>query len=173
MIDKEQITGELKQANQRLFNAFERIDPNLFNLKPNEESWSVSNIGEHLILLESLVNKIVIKATRPTTKRKPCEKVKYIRSTFWDLDKKLTAMGPIVPTGQFTEKDKIIQKIKENRLFLMDFISRNDLSLTCEAYEHHLFGTLTRAEWIYYTIYHGERHLKQINRILQRLTVRN
>jgi len=172
MIVKTKIREELNRVTSELLDTLTNISPEIFFLKPDENSWSIGEITDHLIKIETLTFQVIQNARLSTTHRKPDEKIKYIRDTLMNFDKMLSAGGPILPDHQINNKDELIYKLKEIRQSLINFIPNNDLSIRCEIFEHQLFGKLTRIEWLYYVVYHSERHLNQINKVIEALVAK-
>jgi hypothetical protein len=166
---KDKIREELNRVTSELLDTLTKISPEIFFLKPEENSWSIGEITNHLIKIETLTYQVIQNARLSTTHRKPDEKIKYIRDTLLNFDKKLSAGGPILPDQHIHSKDELINNLKEIRKSLIDFIPNNDLSFRCEIFEHNLFGKLTRIEWLYYVVYHSERHLNQIKKVKETL----
>jgi uncharacterized damage-inducible protein DinB len=168
MLEKHKIINELSASTKTLINEFAGIDEELFNIKPSENVWSAGNIAEHLIILESYINKIFTGKTK-NSDRDPLKNVELIKQYLMDFDKKLNAPEPIAPQKTTIGKEYILKEFWENRNTLNKIISINDLTLVCLEFNHRLFGELTGAEWVYFIIFHTERHLYQLNKLVKRL----
>ena len=52
---------------------------------------------------------------------------------------------------------------------MIEAIKTLNLSETCTAFELPGFGEFTRAEWIYFAMYHTQRHTHQLKKIYERM----
>ncbi|NIM10550.1 MAG: hypothetical protein GTO45_01020 [Candidatus Aminicenantes bacterium] len=171
MPDKSKVIEDIKKSTDELVDYLADFPTESFNIKPGPNSWSASGTAEHLVLLETLVNQILKGKTR-TTDRNPEDKIERIKSTFLNVDKKLTAGSPILPGEKPKEKEEVIKEIKSCQQALVDIINANHLELTCLGFNHGLFGELTRIEWVYFNIYHSQRHLHQLKNIKKQVATR-
>lgn len=79
----------------------------------------------------------------------------------------MTAYGPTVPDEKPKDKSKTIEKFQDIRQKLTGWIEIQNLAGTITGFEHPLFGSLTRIEWVYFNIYLSRRHIRQISKILK------
>jgi hypothetical protein len=158
------IINDINQSTEDLIDVLSNFPLDKFNEKIGPDTWSAGDIAEHLIILENLVNQIIKGKTKPAD-RNPEQKIELIKSTFLNFDKKLCAGKPIAPTNRFKDKVDIIKKIKDCRQNLIETMKNCDPTLMCLDFAHQIFGELSRIEWVYYNIYHSERHFIQIKNI--------
>lgn len=105
------------------------------------------------------------------TDRNPTEKIEKIKFRFGDYTHKLTAGEPIKPRGEFTDKEKVLRAIVSNRSEILQLPQEGSWFDLCLGFEHAIFGYLTKIEWLYFCIFHAERHLQQMQTIEERLVV--
>lgn len=164
MINKNTLIMELESATGRLAEAFSGFPVNEFNKSVSIGSWSAGDIAEHLYIVESYINRTMTGAVRPSD-RDPVQKAQLLGTTFQDFEKKFTAGKEIYPTEVPKDRDEITQKLVNNRTTLLNTIKVHDITESCLDFIHPKFGELTRAEWIYFIIYHGDRHLQQLENV--------
>ncbi|HEX2869122.1 MAG TPA: DinB family protein [Ignavibacteriales bacterium] len=164
MIDKNTLTYDLECATARLAEAFGDFPMNEFNKSASIGTWSAGDIAEHLYITESYISRTLTGSVRPSD-RNPMQKIPLLGTTFQDFERKFTAGKEIYPTEVPKNRDEITQKLVNNRMMLLNTIKTHDLSESCLDFIHPKFGELTRAEWIYFVIYHGERHLQQLENV--------
>jgi len=134
-----------------------------FNRSPSATAWSPAQIVEHLLLLERIAMKAINGATIPTN-RAADSKVGLIKWAMEDETKRL-APGIVVPSDTTLNAQQLIQQIQQERQKIKTSIASADITEACTEFKHPVLGTLTRFEWLYFIIYHTERHRKQIERI--------
>lgn len=165
MPDVKVISSDLDASTNGLIQMLKGLPPDVFNRHPDKKSWSVADVVDHLLKLEGGINGLLL---GPTTKaeRDPEGKVLKIEEVFLDFDKKLSAGGPVKPSGVEKQKDRLIAQISESRENLAKIVGEKDLKLIYTGFRHPIFGLLSGIEWVYFAIYHSQRHLHQIKKIL-------
>ncbi|MCU7495357.1 MAG: DinB family protein [Ignavibacteria bacterium] len=158
------IIMDLESSTGRLAEAFMGFPVNEFNRSISTDTWSAGDIAEHLYIVESFIGKMITGATRPSN-RDPLQKATLVGTTFNDFEKKFTAAREISPTQNPKDRDEISSKLINNRTLLVNLLKTHDLTVSCLDFIHPKFGELTRAEWIYFIIYHGDRHLHQLENV--------
>lgn len=164
MINKNTLIMDLEGATERLAEAIGDFPVNEFNKSASIGTWSAGDIAEHLYIVESFIGRIMTGAVRPSD-RDPMQKAQLLGTTFKDFERKFTAGKEIYPTEVPKNRDEITQKLVNNRTTLVNTIKTHDLTESCLDFIHPKFGELTRAEWIYFIIYHGDRHLQQLENV--------
>lgn len=143
-----------------------------FNQKPDENSWSAAEVVEHLFRSEFGTSRLLTGKTKAVPDRDSDEMLSKIKDVVANRKAKLKASGPILPTGKEKSKDELIGKFHQNREKVKQVMMGLDLEELCLAYEHPIFGHLTRREWLEFNIMHTQRHMAQIveiQKVLSRL----
>jgi hypothetical protein len=168
MIEKEEIARDIQQSAKRLIEAITNFPEDTFNVKPAPGLWSAGEVAEHLIIIGRGQSRILAKPARPTTERSPIEKLEEMKPIAYDFTNKIVASDPVLPTGSPIARTDAIQQVKDNTTAILERVADEDLTLMTPI-TNRLFGELTRVEWIYFAIYHSERHVKQMERIKEAL----
>ena len=166
MFDTEIVSEDLRQSTSELIKVLDAIPSGVINLSPGEKSWSVGQVIDHLLKLEFGVGNVLGGPTN-VAKRDPGEKVEKIKEVFLNFDKKLSAGGPVKPSDEQFDKQALKERIAESRKKLDKIVLENNMDLIYTGFKHPLFGTLSGEEWVYFNIYHTQRHLQQIQRIVE------
>lgn len=165
MIDKQKLLEELRDSTQQFVEALQKVQENSFADKPNEKTWSVAEVAEHVNIVEALSIPLMLGEVQITEGRAIDAKIELIKSGFLDFERKYSAWGPIIPRGEITNKKQLIEQFEAIRQKMNDIIEKEDLSLTVSGFAHPLFGTMTRLEWVYFNMIHSERHIQQVERL--------
>ena len=158
MLSKEELLHQLEASNTELLTTLAAVPPQNFNRGP-EGKWSPGSIAEHLLILETLVNRILLKAH--PTERAPDLKVEPIKAGLRDQGRKLEAPAFIHPTGKEINQQEVIAALAAQRKVLKEILEQHDITETADE-KHPVIGSMTRLEWTLFNIYHAERHLGQI-----------
>jgi len=153
--------------NTRLFlDILDTVPPEKLQLTNEQTAWCIMDLAEHVLIYEQQVVKALQGAAEPVKDRAPDSKVNDISHSFFDFEKRLTVTGdPDTLEGGYTNVADFSKTFRQNREDIKAILHKEPIDWLCKALEHPIFGFMTRMEWVYYLIYHTERHLQQINRI--------
>ena len=166
MKDIQDVIRDLSASTTQFLAALADFPDALFNMHPTNGGWAASGVAEHILILEGLINKVIEGPVEMPEGRKPDEKIALIKEAFQNEKTKLSAPSIIAPKRENWNKEEVINSIRETRKNMTSSIAFNDLAPVCLAHIHHVFGSLSRLEWVYFCIYHAERHQSQLQRIL-------
>lgn len=163
-----QLSAELLAATDEMMERLARFTPESADQKPGDGEWSAAEVGEHLLILETVANKVVRGETIDST-RVPDAKMAIIKMAMTDLQTKRTAPDAVRPSGKAGNLTSIKAGLQKQRELLLEAIETTDLSRACVAFKHPALGTLTVMEWIYFITLHSRRHVAQLDRICERV----
>lgn len=161
----EKISSELNSTKTELLGSISAFPDKDFNIAPSENSWSAAQTAEHIFKSLSGVLELLHAPPVPTT-RDPGEKVGSIRDLFLDFTIKMQSPEFVLPGGEPIAKDSIYAKLEQTLQEISDTLMTTNLTLTNTGFELPGFGPFTRVEWIWFGIYHTQRHTRQIKNIL-------
>jgi hypothetical protein len=158
---------ELEQNTQAVEQRILSLNETEFHFSPSPEKWSPSEVLAHLSILEGFINQVVIGETEIGTRASE-EMVPLIHSTFLNREGKMVAPEVITPKpGIRKSQEEMLNKFRRNRNHLIELLQEHDPTLLCKNFKHHFFGELTRIEWGYFVLYHGQRHLQQMEALIR------
>lgn len=166
--------SEIYDANDRvrtrLKETVSRLNDEQLNFLPGDGKWTITNIVEHISLVESgitrIFGKILAEAQAKGEKSDGTAKISdaFLQKASQGL--KLQAPERVHPTGtvtiaeSFVKMDETRQKLEELRP-LFETVECSDFK-----FPHPYFGDLTAHEWLALLGGHEARHTKQIEAIL-------
>ncbi len=168
MTPTEETLSEIHKNTDAVLKEFLEFDGDSFFLKPSAQEWSAAEVGEHLVLVGKHVLKALIGSALPTN-RGFDEKLALLRPAMANQDQKFEAPAIAIPQSIHQNRHDIVDELKSVRQEITKLVPGMDLSLTCMDAKHPRVGNLTRYEWIYFDIYHAERHLHQLRTVAQKL----
>jgi uncharacterized damage-inducible protein DinB len=152
--------------NTRLFlDILDTIPPEKLQQTNEQTAWSIMDCAEHMLISEQAVAKTLRGKAEPVKDRAPNSKVQDISHSFMDFDKRLQVTGEPDTLEGYDNTADFSKAFRQNREDLKAILEKEPLDWVCKDMEHPIFGFMTRIEWVYYLIYHTERHMQQINRI--------
>lgn len=161
----QQIQRNLAASTTALLLVLQELPADNFNTRPAPDHWSAAEIVEHIIILEELIARVM---TGPAAQagRDPEEKIGEIQAVFMDNSRPLSAPEAIAPSGAHSEGITAGVRLQVGRQRLVEILHTHDPAGLCTSFAHRLFGELTRVEWAYFAIWHAERHLRQLQKLL-------
>lgn len=163
------IAQQLEENTDAFITLIKNFPDQFFNSKPTTEDWSAAEIAEHMIRSEFGLSRLFDGETKEQLEYDPLEMRNNIKTTLLNRKTKVLAPEIIQPTTGEKTKDDLISKFKTIRDNLLTNIKTMDNQAICLKYPHPLFGYLTRADWVYSSIYHCQRHIMQVNDILTQI----
>lgn len=163
-MDKNTLLSELDASSQQLLQHLSFFSADDFNQKLSDLEWSAAQIAEHLLLLEMVAIKVIAGKTIPTN-RPPDQKCGVIKGSMEDMGTKYKAPEVIWPSSEPKDPQTMIAQFQVQRDQLKKMIAATDITEACMSFKHTSLGTLTRLEWVYFAIYHTQRHLQQMLRL--------
>lgn len=163
------LKNKLKENTDLLIETVTEVPDSKFNIQPEEGSWSVAQVVEHLYRSEFGIPKLFQGETQKDIDRAPDAYIEQMRKQFLESDRKMKASGIILPREGESSKEELISKFELNRTKISELIGKLDPDELCLSFKHPIFGYLTRQEWAHFNIIHTQRHLGQIQRILSQL----
>lgn len=162
------ISIEIEKTTNELIELISSTNAELFNGIPFEGSWTVAQVGEHLLksygLIEALENGPV-----KQTERLPGKEIDHVRKIFLDFNAKYKSAETLLPTNGPIEREKLLNGLQKRILQIKEVIQTKDLAETCIGIPFKGIGELTRMEWLHVILFHTQRHIHQIKNILTSL----
>lgn len=168
-ISKQALASQAKRTGADILNILASFNEEQFNTQPSYGGWTAGQVAEHL-LLSGGVAEAINGHTRPTTDRQPDAHCAMIAGIFLDFSTKLQSPDFILPSGGYHDKTDHIDKTKLVWERIGEGIDALDLSVTCTDFEMPTVGHLTRLEWLWFYVWHTQRHLCQLNNIRAAVT---
>ena len=161
------LVNELEATKTTLIEAISSIEEDKFNTIPFKDSWTAAQVCEHL--LKAISTSVLFGDTKPTD-REAGEKIQQTADLFLNMGIKMTSPDFILPSGDAHTKAGILGDIKAVFERLLQAVKTLDLSATCTSFEIPGFGECTRLEFVYFFMFHTQRHINQLKNISMVLT---
>ncbi|MDB4926526.1 DinB family protein [Mucilaginibacter sp.] len=160
------VLTELQDTKAELELAISSISDDQFNTIPFKDSWTPGQVSDHI--LKAVGVGVLYGNTKPTARNRD-EKVAETAKLFLNMDIKMKSPDFILPSNAPQNKQEILSKIDDTFSRLIEAAKTLDLSLTCLAFEVPGFGEFTRSEFIWFYIFHAQRHIYQLKNIAKAL----
>ncbi|MGZ8558570.1 MAG: DinB family protein [Chitinophagaceae bacterium] len=160
------ILNEMDETAYKLLHTISSFPQENYNTIPFEDSWTAGQVSEHILKSVSGVVEMLYAPAKPTV-RQPNEKAEAIKAMFLNFSIKMKSPEFVLPGNSPIEKNKISTALKDTMANIIEAITTQNISETCTVFELPGFGEFTRAEWIYFAMYHTQRHTHQLKNIYE------
>ncbi len=164
-----EISKEFKNTSTELTQLLSSLTQEQLNAVPFEHSWTAAQLGEHLRKSYGVAE--LLYGPVKATERDPAEKVKRIKDALLNFDNKMISPYFIVPEIKEYDKNTLINSLKESVNKITTAAQTLNPEEICTAFALPGLGEMTRIEWLYFIIYHTQRHVHQLKNISQKLNL--
>lgn len=161
---KNALAEQAKQTGSAFLDTLASFSDEQFNTQPAYGGWTAGQVAQHMILSGG-VAQVITGKTAPTTDGQSDAHCPMIAGIFLDFSTKLQSPDFIIPAGGYHDKQDHLDKLGVIWDKIGEDIARLDLSFTCLDFEFPTVGPLTRLEWLWFYVWHTQRHLRQVNNI--------
>jgi hypothetical protein len=158
-----EVQTALKQTMNDLMSALSAMDEAELNQQPASGGWSAGQTAVHLLKAYGVVETLN-GGTKPPDR--PIDRaVEQSKAMMLNFDIKMKSPESIVPPAEPVQKTALLASLQKRIDQLIEIAATKDLSLTCTDFAIPGFGEFTRLEWIWFNIFHTQRHIRQIKSI--------
>ncbi|QNK56792.1 DinB family protein [Paenibacillus sp. PAMC21692] len=164
-MDFQQIIEKLEETRTELLVILASMNGNQINKQKDLESWSISQVCQHLYITEELYVVAIRKGLKSKEDsfiaNKPVERL-------LDRSNKLEAPEIAKPSNEVLEYQVIIEKLNNSRQKLHELLSTIEDSsvLSRRHFVHPVFKEMLLIEWLESLFIHEQRHIQQIKEII-------
>ncbi|MEO6315816.1 MAG: DinB family protein [Chitinophagaceae bacterium] len=132
------------------------------NVVPFKDSWTAAQLATHVTKSNNaIVQAMDLEGKMPD--RKSTERVAELKKIFLDFKTKMNSPEFILPKTGFYEKQNLLAALQKSNDALK--AKRTNVNIH-EVIEFAAFGQITRLELLYFVLYHTQRHIHQLIKIL-------
>lgn len=167
-MELQEIKQKLKETRDELFGILTGLSGDQLNQQKDLNSWSISQVCQHLFKTEELY----VVAIKKGLKSKEDSFIENKSVEFLlDRSQKLEAPDIAKPTDEFLEYGEIIEKLNNSRQKLLELLNtvEDQSVLSRRHFIHPVFKEMLLIEWVKSLYLHEQRHINQINEIIDRL----
>ncbi|MBY0165488.1 DinB family protein [Paenibacillus lautus] len=167
-MELQEINQQLKETRVELLGILTGLSGDQLNQQKDLNSWSISQVCQHLYITEELYIVAIKKGLR--SKEESYIENKPVESLL-DRSKKLEAPDIAKPTDEFLEYQEIIEKLNNSRQKLIELLNtvEDPSVLSRRHFTHPVFKEMLLMDWLKSLYLHEQRHIKQIKEIIDGL----
>jgi hypothetical protein len=141
------------------------LNEKALNEIPSQKSWTAAQLATHITKSNSSINQALKMDAQPT-ERNADERVEELKKIFLNYTIKFQSPEFIVPPPGFYEKERVVVKLKRSNDLLRKSATETNLS---EIISLPVFGEITKLELLHFVLYHTQRHIYQLKKIIKAL----
>jgi hypothetical protein len=168
-IERKQVLDQFAASEAHLLSLIDGLTPEQLAFRTAPNRWSIADIVEHVIAVESRLSRAIAKTiAQPSTRTdrpNPAERDAALWKAVVNRSTKLDAPEPVHPSGKFKVSVEIIDGLRGTRCKTVEFVTTTDADLRGYIIPHMAFGELDLYQWLIVLANHGTRHAAQIEEI--------
>lgn len=162
---KEELFNSINETVAELASLISSLDESEINAVPFKDSWTAGQLIRHITKSTNGMAKVML-AESKIAERDATEKVDHLKSTFLDFDQKFQSPEFNVPENEIYHKASTIAELDE----AFQLLKKNGASANPQEIVEGLpFGPTTKVELLHFVLYHTQRHLHQLRKIVEGL----
>ncbi len=168
MFTLEILTKDLHHNTQFLQSTLDSIPDAIMKHNPAPDKWSILTILDHLRVTDQSILRLGQSEASPT-ERDAMININKVKKVFQNHELQLPAPNAVLPKHDDKSKEELITELKDIRKATLAQGESLGWNGVLSNFSHPITGTMTRLEWLYFCIYHTERHIYQIEGIKNKL----
>lgn len=169
-----ELVQPLEQSYTELEHALQGLDDNFCSAKPSPDSWSITEVVEHLGALERVLTPMLAEklspSEAPTLSEDDQQKADAaLVARVISRESKFPASEAVSPTGRFTSYREALADFRAARQRTLAYVKVTGQDLKALSMPHPILGPLNGHQWIQIVAGHTRRHIHQIAEIKETL----
>ncbi len=125
--------------------------------------WSVLEVLEHIYMSDKLIYRIISKSSENESESKEIIGRNKLKTILIEQRKnKVQSPEVLKPKGYFKNLAEFNLAFSTLRKAIQNDLISKKLVVDNRTYNHPILGEMTVKDWLYFSLFHAERHLKQI-----------
>ena len=168
--ERESALKSFQTTRDNFLKSISGLSPKQWTFKPAPDRWSVAEVAEHITVSESaifsLVQKQVMTSPAAPEKRDQVKgKDEMILQRVPDRSHKAQAPEFLRPTGRWATEAELAKTFEDSRAATLEYIRTTNDELRDHFFDHPVFGTMDRYQWLLLISAHSARHTAQIEEV--------
>lgn len=165
MTNKNEVLTAIDESVAQLLDLASSLDETKFNIIPYKDSWTAGQLMRHVTKSTNGIAKAMRAESKPAD-RDPGKKIPELKKAFLDFSSKMSSPEFIVPEPGPYEKKATINEFNNSFERMKENTQRASLNDVVEGLP---FGNITKLELLHFVLYHTQRHIHQMKKILDAL----
>lgn len=164
-LDKASLFSSLDEAASQLHELMAPLDESKLNVIPYPGSWTAGMLYRHVTKVIDNITRALQKPSKPA-ERDADEKVSELKKTFLDFSTKMKSPDIAIPEEGVYQKQDVLDKLQVSVSRFKEAAANQDGN---ELVTGLPVGDVTKLELLHFVLYHTQRHLNQMRKIVDAL----
>ena len=169
--EREKAIAHLTKTKAHMTKVLDGLTAEQLNFKPTAASWSITECAEHLAFSENAFNGLIQKTIADGNDPKMKDTIQMtdeqLLNAIKDRSHKVTTPEPFEPTGKFGNHAAKVSAFAEKRAEHIAYIETTKDDLRNRFNADLPFGTIDAYQLMLFTAGHTERHVLQMEEVMQ------
>ena len=167
--ERQRVTEYLAETQAQVLQIVQNLSERQLDFKLKPYRWSISQTLEHLSAVDSLTRTLIEEALgKPAGLKESAWKDRDDALLDQVRNREVALKVPeVIQPSEATDHDDVFRWLKESRQRLLAFAASTDAPLRSFCVAHPVFGELDCYQWLLTMGAHFERHLGQINVVIE------
>lgn len=167
--ERQRVTEYLAETQTQVLQIVQNLSAYQLDFKSKPARWSISQTLEHLSAVDNLTRTLIEEALgKPAGLKGSAWKDRDDDLLDQIRNRALALKAPeVIQPSEATNHDDVFRRLKEARQRLLSFAASTDAPLRSFCVAHPVFGELDCYQWLLATGAHFERHLDQIQDVIE------
>ncbi|WP_396216422.1 DinB family protein [Gemmatimonas sp.] len=171
-----ELLTELDRTQQAMRAVLASLPPEHANTVVRDDSWSVAQVVEHLLLVEDGTGRLIstlIKQCEGTTDAETDPVLPTLAGLYVTdaVRNPIEAPPSVTPKGEMSLADAMAAQQTARERVMAAFTKGAGRALGARSYPHPILGSLNTYQWGHFLALHQQRHMVQLRSILSQLPV--
>ena len=165
---------KLKLNTDTLLNSFKTLTNEQIQFKPADTVWSISEIIEHIFLVDVGVAKVLtLPPEKGNTENNRTELFsdQKLNTLLVNRSFKVPAPDFVSPKGRFANADDAAKNINIIIDKIIHHLDTNKIEEETHTIKHQVLGEMTKTDWVHFLIHHTNRHLMQLEEVKKSIVI--
>lgn len=161
--------SSLEKTLSDLLQLISSTDSSTINMIPFKDSWSAAQVVAHITKSDKAIAQSLDMPGKDV-ERDPAERTGELKKMFLNYDTKFKSPEFILPNQDGYKKEILIEDLQKS---IGQLIAVGNTVKLSQIISLPAFGEITKYELLHFVVYHTQRHIHQLEKILERIEKRN
>ena len=163
--ERDQLLDLLEGSQRESLESLNGVSDAGWSYQPAPGRWSVGNIGEHLMLSETIlfggVDRAIQAGPNPQWQLETKGKTEFLWRVLLNRYERVEAPEVAMPKGDLRRSDVIDEYVRA-RALTIGFVKGTAYPLKAHTCEHFFWGVFSAYHWLLHLVLHNQRHNQQM-----------
>ncbi len=169
-----ELIAELTTTHQELVDVLDEIPADHHDAPPTGDRWSVSQLLEHLAMVEGSTGRLISRLIKEATGTVESDDSTVLGSLdqfqLWAPTRRIRAPEMVCPSGDHTAADALAQQSMARERLIDALRKGSGLALATVHFPHPILGPLDAYQWALMVAQHTRRHIVQLRALSSALS---